>query len=392
MEFSSSTLLVLAVVLFFGLIIPQFFKRFQFPFSTSLIILGSVMGPYGLDYVSPDDTMKIFGFLGAAFLMLLAGFEAQTLHIAKLGKGIRFLAVWNAVAPFGIGLGIAKLFGYSWETALFVGIIFISSAILLVFSNVNHLKIRQTRLGDTMESLVTIEDVVSSLLIFVLFKYWAPHSRFPLPILLGLLISSVILLRMFLPELVIYFFKKFEDRGDRYESKLRLVIALLFFVILIYSALDVEPIIAAFLVGFSLSEVPESEVVKAKIRSFGYAFFIPIYLFIVGVEMDLKIITHLDFSNFLLLSLVVGAFLSKFLSGYFAAKSGKFSKGEALLIGVSSTQKLTIAIAAAYVGLQLGIIDHNLFTGIATIVVLSTLIGPPLLAFIQKKWMHAGNH
>jgi Kef-type K+ transport system membrane component KefB len=385
MVFSERTLLVLAVILFFGLIIPQFFRRFQFPFSTSLIIVGSIMGPYGLNYVTPDETMKIFGFLGATFLMLLAGFEAQTLPIRRLGKAIYRLSAWSAVLPFSAGVGIALLFDYSWQTALFIGTLFISSSILLVFSEVSYLQLKETRLGNTMESLATIQDLGSALLLFVLFKYFEPHSRFPLPILLGLLLSSVIILRMFLPEVVLFFFERFERTRDEYESKLRLVIALLFFVILIYAALDVEPIIAAFLVGFSLSEIPESASVKEKIRSFGYGFFIPIYLFIVGVEIDLGILLSLDFRNVLLMSLVAAALISKLLGGLLGARGAGFSRKEALLIGVVSTQKLTVVLSAAYVGLQLAIIDNALFTGVVIVVVLGALAGPLLSAFIRKR-------
>ena len=279
-------MLVLGVIFFFGLIIPQFFKRLHLSFATSLIVLGAVMGPFGIGYVEIDETMRIFGLLGATFIIELAGFETETLQIRQAGRPLLLQALVSGVLPFTTGLVIAKAFGYPWPVSIFAGILFLSSSILLVFSHIRSLKLEYTKLGDTIESIVAIQDLASAFLFFVVFKYLDPHHRFPLPILLGLLISSVIILRMFVPEIVRYFFKKFERAGDEYESKTRLLLALLFFIILICSMLDVEPIIAAFLVGFILSEIPETEAANEKIASLGYAFFIPIYFFIVGLEFD----------------------------------------------------------------------------------------------------------
>lgn len=393
MDLYSNTLLVLAVILFFGLIIPQFFKRLHLPFTTSLIILGAIMGPYGMEYVEVDNTMKVFGFLGATFFMLLAGFETETLHIRESGHKAFTQGFWGAVIPFLTGIGITKGFGYDWPTSVFIGILFLSSSILLAFSQVKNLGIKGTPLGNRIESTVVIHDLASALLIFLVFKYVDPHHRFPLPILLGLLISSVVILRMFVPEIIRYFFQMFEEAQDEYESKTRLLLALLFLIILIYSALDVEPIIAAFLVGFILSEIPETKAANEKIGSLGYVFFIPIYLFIIGLDYDWSLIFQFDITNYLILSIAAGAFISKFTGGFLDGKMGKHSRKESILIGLLGCNKLTITISGAFIGLQLNIIDQNLYTAIITVSLLS-LVLVPLSTFIlqAKKQENASGH
>lgn len=384
-DISGNTLLVLAAILFFGLIIPQFFKRFKLSFATSLIILGFIAGPNGLDYVQPDDTMEIFGFLGATFLMLLAGFEAKTLHIKDAGKTLWWLAGMNAILPLVTGTAIAKFFGYSWETALFMGVVFISSSIMMVFANVKDFDLGKTKLGKTLKSLVVLQDLTSSLFIFVLFKYIDPHQRFPLPILLGLLISSVVILRMFLPEVVSYFFERFEKNKDEYESRIRLVLAALFIVLLLYSALDVHPIIAAFLVGFTLSDIPHSAPVKDKLFTIGYSIFIPIYLFVVGVKLDLAILTQPTIANYLIITVVMGLLLSKSVSGFLGGLIAKFARWEAAVIGISSTTKLTVTVSSAYVALTLDLIDSNLYTAIILMTIITTILNPVLMALIIRK-------
>ena len=67
MALVDNTLLVLAIVLFFGMVVPEFFKKFQLPFATSLIIIGSILGPNGFNYIEINDSLQLFGFLGVAF-------------------------------------------------------------------------------------------------------------------------------------------------------------------------------------------------------------------------------------------------------------------------------------------------------------------------------------
>jgi Kef-type K+ transport system membrane component KefB len=87
------------------------------------------------------------------------------------------------------------------------------------------------------------------------------------------------------------------------------------------------------------------------------------------------------------LTLVFGAFLSKFFSGWVAARLVKIPAKESILIGISSTTKLTIAISMAFAALQVRLIDNQLFTAIVIVSAISTIINPSLLAYLVKKWM-----
>ncbi len=385
MELSEQTLWILAIVLFFGLVLPQLFRRIQLPFATALILVGAILGPNGTNMVRPDNTMEIFGFLGATFHMLLAGFEAETLLIKRAGSKFWVLAVLNTTIPFITGVATVKLFGYKWETSLFMGAIFISSSIMMVFSTVKNLKIQATKLGKTLKSLVVVEDLSSAMVIFILFKYTTPHERFPLPILLGLLISSVIMLRMFLPEVISYFFDRFERLKEEHEAQLRLIIAVLFFVLILYSSLDVHPIIGAFLVGFILSEIPQSAQVKEKLNTIGYALFIPIYLFITGIMIDPAALLELTLENYLPIIIVAGALFSKILSGYVGAKLADFSSAEAMLVGISSSTKLTVTVSSALVALSIGLIDNELYSAVLMVSVITTILNPVLMSTLVKR-------
>jgi Kef-type K+ transport system membrane component KefB len=382
---NEGTLLVLALTLFVGVIIPQILRRFDLSFVTSIVLVGALFGPFGLGIVVPDPTMEFFGFVGAAFQMLLVGMEAETMNMREDRRTLGTLFSANALIPLGVGTGITKAFGYPWDTALFMGVVYAASSLLVVFSQVEQLRIEGTRLGRTTKSLVVLTDLAAACAVYLLFKQRLPDGRFSLPILLGLLVSSVIVLRMFLPEVLRFLFSRFSGTSSRHEPELRLVISILLFILLMYSALDVSPVVAAFLVGFSLSESPDTELIRPKLETIAYSLFIPIYFFIVGVHLDLGTTAGADLGNAVLLVTVVSMVGIKAATGYVGGRGAGFSPAESMVLGLSSTTKLGFAISFAFAARALGLIDGVLYTAVVLVAVVTTVINP-----VAMRWLRAG--
>lgn len=379
-------LAILGVLLFVGLLLPRLLRPLHLPFATSIILVGAVIGPNGLGYVTVDPSLGVIGLLGATFHMLLAGTEARALGLGtRKGRTWRVLSV-NAVLPGAVGVAIARGFGYDWRAAAFVGIIFMSSSIMLVFGLVKALRLGRSTTGRLMKRVSVVEDVAASILAFIVFHTLSPHPRFPLPILGGLLLSSVIVLRMFLPEVVTFLMSRFEEPdGDDHEARLRLVISLMLLVIFAYSALDVHPVIGAFLVGFALAEVPVAASLRGSLETLGYGLFIPVYFFIVGLETDLRVLLRFDPENMLALSIVGGAFVSKLVSGFAGSRWAGLESREALFVGMASTVKLTVPLSATYAARDLGILDAELFSAIVIASVATSMFVPLALPFVAGR-------
>lgn len=385
MNLQANTLLILGAILLFGLFLPQLLRRFHLPFTTVLILLGSLVGPYGADAIRPDETLQFFGFLGAAFMMLLAGFEFQSIRPGHSAGNSAVILAASGGFPALAGVVLMRLAGYDWIAAFFVGVVFLSSSIMLAFSFVRNIAIEGSKLGKTLRWLVMTEDLLSALLVLVVFKTVEPHLRFPLPILLGLVLSGVIILRMFLPEVVSYFFHKTQGYDEDYEAELRLVLAVTLLVIFAFSALDVHPIIAAYLVGFALSDLPEVEVVREKLQTVAYSVFIPVFLFVVGLETDLSVLLLPGGANLFFAALVVGAIATKVIGGYVSGRWLGFGRKESLLLGVGISPKLIFSLSMAFAAVRLGIVDTTVFSAIILVSVVSTTITPVAVNFLGKR-------
>lgn len=379
-----SFLAVLGVVLFFGLLLPRFLKPLRLPFATALILVGSIMGPNGLDYVEPDQSLTLFGFLGAMFQMLLAGIEARTLGTGSRRSSIAKLLFTSGLLPGAAGVTVARLFGFDWTASLFVGIVFVSSSILFVFGMIESVGLQKSRIGRLTKRVVVYEDIGSSLLAFLLFQTLAPHQRFPLPILVGLLLSSVIVLRMFLPEVVAFFFRFLQGDPEDHEGRVRLVVALFLLVIFAFSTLDVHPVIAAFLVGFALADVPKASELRTRLEALGYGLFIPVFLFVIGLDTDLRLLWAFDPSSTLVLAIVATAVGSKLVGGYIGARWAGHAAKNAMVTGVASTAKLAVPLSATYAARDLGILSQELFTAIVLTAVATSMLAPLLLTLLMR--------
>lgn len=387
----SHFLAVLGIVLFFGLLLPQLFRPLHLPFATSLIVVGSILGPNGMGYIKPDEYLTLFGFLGAMFQMLLAGTETRTVGSAVPRRDTVKVVLVNGVLPAVVGVAIARVFNYGWTSSFFVGIVFLSSSIMLVFSMIESMDLGGSRVGRLANRTAAVEDIGASVLVFLLFQTLRPHQRFPLPILAGLLLSSVIALRMFLPEIVAFLFRRFSEHGDRHQGRLRLIVALFLLAIFAFSTLDVNPVISAFLVGFVLAEIPETAQIKERLESLGYGLFIPVFLFTVGMETNFSALWHFDPFNALVLAILFGAVGSKLIFGFAAAKWTGLDLHDSAVIAVSSTTKLAVPLSATYAARGLGILGPELFSALVIVSVATSIFAPLVLVALRWRITRAGS-
>ena len=385
MHVETETLFGLLLILSLGLIVPDIFKKtLHLPFVTSLIIIGSIFGPYGLDIIESNEIIEFFGFLGFTFLMLMAGLETHISELKKAIGKISILASINAGIPFVVGLSIGRLFGYGWATSLLLGTIFVSSSVAIIVSFSKSGRFSKT-VKDIMLPAFVIEDLLSMILLASIFQSAGENAAYPLPVYFLILIFSIVILFVSIPPISKYFIRRhILTKKIRHEDQVRYVMVLLIAVLLYFSALGVHPILAAFLVGMLLADLITSEIIFTKIQTLGYGLFVPVFFFIIGMDMDLTIFTHLDVKNLLIMSVIFGLILSKLISGFAAGKIVKLNNKDATMFGAVSTTQLTTTLAAAYAGFSLGLFDETLVTAVVTLSIVTNIFVPVSMRWISR--------
>lgn len=388
MSGAEGTLVVLLAILTLGLIIPELLKKSNVPFITLLILIGAIFGPNGLNYIEFNETINFFGFLGMGFLMFMAGLETDISNISKSKSKIFTLAILNGAIPFLTGLAITKAFGYSLSTSVLVGVVFISSSVAVIVPYLEEKKKISKNSSSLMLSSIMATDVISLVALGFIFQRTSPITQLPLPHYFALLLISIPLLFYLIPKITKTVLQKKLFKEDGHEEKLRLVIVILVAVLAYFSLIGVHPILAAFLAGLSLSGIVKNEksnLLHTKIHTLGYGIFVPVFFFIVGMEMNLFIFTQFDITNLAMIILILGLISSKFISGYIAGKAVKFNSKESLFFGSISMTQLTTTLAVTYTAATLGLLDSDLVTTVILLSVITTFLGPTLATYISNK-------
>jgi len=376
------TLLVLLLILFVGLVVPELFRKLRLPFVTSLILVGAFFGPHGMALIEVNETVEFFGFLGLTFLMFMAGLETRVDQIQNAAGRVIFMALVNGGVPAVAGFFVAQAYGYSFTASMIVAVIFTSSSIALIIPSLKSAKLFKKADGQLIVSAVVFEDVMSLILLGVLLQSYEPITTLPLYVYFTILIASVAALKFLLPRISRTVMKRGFFSHAEHEDHLRFIIVLLMGALLFFDALGMHPIVGAFLLGLILSGAITTERLTTQLHTLGYGLFVPVFFFLIGTQMDLGVFFTIDGSMSFLIVIVLVSILTKLTSGYVAGRLAGIKKEHALMFGIASTTQLTTSLAASQAAFSLGIIDVPFLTSMVVLSIVTAVFSPIILKLL----------
>src|ERR1700759_2634598 len=178
----------LLIVVAVGLLAPLalgFFPRFRLPAIVLEIVLGIVIGPSGLGWVTPDLPVSILALVGLAFLLFLSGLEIDVERlrgrILKL-TGVGFALSFAVAIIVGLGLkagGVVK-------SPLFVAIVLVSSSLGVIVPLLKDSNNASSSFGQRVIAAVSIAEFGAIILLSLFFSGKGSTSTAGTLILLGM--------------------------------------------------------------------------------------------------------------------------------------------------------------------------------------------------------------
>jgi Kef-type K+ transport system membrane component KefB len=114
------------------------------------------------------------------------------------------------------------------------------------------------------------------------------------------------------------------------------------------------------------------------IEPIGY-FFVPIFFVLTGMQVDLTTLSNPQ-TVAVALGVTLAAVIGKLVSG-FAAGQGK----NPWLVGWGMVPRGEVGLIFAMVGKNLGVMSENMFSVIVIMVILTTLLTPPILTQLLSR-------
>ena len=136
-------------------------------------------------------------------------------------------------------------------------------------------------------------------------------------------------------------------------------------------------ITGTFVAGLMFSRTPEKTQIEGGLRALSYAFFVPIFFVNIGLSIDLRQVSLA--ALWLMLAITLLAVIGKILGSGLGARLGKFSWLESLQLGIGMVSRGEVGLIVASIGLSAGHLTDDAFSAVVGMILITTLITPPLL-------------
>ncbi len=360
------------------------------------LLAGVILGPTVLNLLHwgmLDDphllqvTIEEFAELGVLFLMFTIGLEVHLSELLRVGR----VAIWGgtigAIFPVLLAVPVMLVFDFSAKTGVFVGVVLAATSVSISAQTLLELGLLRTREGIGLLATAVVDDILAILLLSVVIAVLGPEvEKASLTDVLWIFVRMVLYLvgAMAIAWYLVPPLFNWLDRHPRLSqgtASFALVAALVFG----WAANvlgGVAAITGAFIAGMGLSQTHERTHAKIiqTVSSLSYTFLVPIFFVNVGLHTDLK---EVGFDMLpLALTLLAIAVITKVVGAGLGARLGGFTRGESFRLGVCMISRGEVGLIIASLLLVDGLLDHELFDPVFLVILLTTVLTPPLVRLV----------
>lgn len=378
-EFQMSLLLFVALA---GYVVASLISQ---PAVVGEILVGIIIGPSVLAWITYTDFVSSLAKLGAVILLFVVGLEFKLKDIGK----IRYLwiASFGVIIPWLGGYLVARYFGFTSEKALLIGVTLTATSIAITADTLREMGQLHTEVAKTIIGAAVIDDILALTALAFTQHFTAGSIEWSVTGFMLLKAAAFIVLSLMGGLWIAqrWIQKLDESAFARKYPEFIFVVAMLlaFAYAMIAEMIGLSAIVGAFIAGVSLEGVDLKHSKHFKEGAdylrilFGAIFFVSL-----GVLADIKAF-NLDILYFLI-ALSIVAVLSKLIGCGLPAKLSGMSNRDSLIVGLGMSPRGEVAMIVALLALQQNIIAQPAFVAIILMSLITTLIVPILLRKLMK--------
>lgn len=340
------------------------------------IVLGAVVGPWGLQWVNDAELIQDIAHVGIIFLLFLLGLNLYPQKLIQLLRQTTLITVSTSVIFAALGWGVAMAFGYSKIDALIVGIAAMFSSTIISLKLLPTTVLHHRHTGEVIISVLLLQDVIAiaALLIIQIMHQGDVPTRDMVTLVLALpilVVTAIVVERYVLLPL----FRRF-DKIQEYIFLL--VIGWCLGIAQLANSLGLSYEIGAFIAGVAVATNPISRFIAESLRPIR-DFFLVMFFFALGAGMNLHMVSSVLIPAALLalLVLLIKPVAFKFMLTK-VSESEKLGWETGWRLGQMSEFSLLIAFTALQVGL---IVKETAF--LIQVATLLTFIGSSYLIVLR---------
>jgi Kef-type K+ transport system membrane component KefB len=317
------------------------------------ILLGVLLGPSGLNWVSDPEVIGQISHIGIIFLLFLLGINLPPQKLVLMLRETTLVTGVSSLLFLIIGGSCALLFGFNLTESFVIGAAMMFSSTIIGLKLLPTTVLHHQHIGEIIISILLMQDIIAILILMLLPAEW----KMALPILeIIQLILSLFGLIAFAFVVERYVLIKLIQRFDRIREYIFLVtIGWCLGLAELASILGLSAEIGAFIAGITLATNPIAMFIGESLKPLR-DFFLIIFFFAVGASFDLQIVEDVVFPGLIIavMALLLKPYIFKLLLAY----SGE-PVAVGMEVGVRLGQISEFSLLISVLALELGVISQK---------------------------------
>jgi Kef-type K+ transport system membrane component KefB len=352
------------------------------------LMVGIILGPSLIDilhlpYFTDEhlpELIHLLAEIGVMLLMFLAGLELHLSDLVKSSKISALAGSLGVIFPFLLGIGLMIIFPIPMQEAIFLGLILAATSVSISAQTLMELQVLRSRVGISLLGAAVFDDilVVLGLSVFSALALSEGGGNYSQVLIIFVQMVLYLAIASLLGLVLI-------PRLSRTITNLPISQGLVAFTIVSMLLFGwtaeffgkMAAITGAFLAGLLFARSPAREQIEHGMVSLAYGLFVPIFFIDVGLKANIRELAGPSFWLFLVMTVI--AILGKVFGSGLGALMGGLNRKEALQIGIGMMSRGEVGLIVAAVGIAQGFIDQRIFSAVVGVVILTTLLTPPLL-------------
>jgi len=131
------------------------------------ILLGVVVGPWGLGLVAEPETIQDIAQIGIVFLLFLLGLNLKPQDLLHMFGEASLVTLVSSIVFALLGMGVALLFGFTMTEALVAGAAMMFSSTIIGLKLLPTTMLHHQHIGEIVISILLLQDMIAILILML---------------------------------------------------------------------------------------------------------------------------------------------------------------------------------------------------------------------------------
>ncbi len=132
------------------------------------IIVGVILGPWGLKLIADPVLIQQTGDIGILFLLFLLGLHLQPQNLWHMLHKVTWVAFASSLLFFGLGFGVAYVFGYTQMECSLIGASMMFSSTIIGLKLLPTTVLHHQHTGEVMIGILLMQDLIAIFILLML--------------------------------------------------------------------------------------------------------------------------------------------------------------------------------------------------------------------------------